>query len=151
MGRVVIKDYYHITSMNENVNGLKSLLTLTLFIHGMKRPLLGLQSIIDMLMSNEDMTCQQDSRWSTLQNFKHVLIMCLILVKILVFPSPTSYMLTSFEFLFVNLRYVLKIPLKWWIIFLKSWFWTSLFLKFNRFSPFIDHHHVFHCIVDSKY
>ena len=48
-------------------------------------------------------------------------------VKILVFPSPTGYMLRSFRFsLFISLRYI---SLKWWVALNFNW----LFLKLNRF------------------
>ena len=38
-------------------------------------------------------------------------------VRNLVFPSPSGYMLTSFSFFFINLRFILYIPLKWSVIF----------------------------------
>lgn len=42
-----------------------------------------------------------------------------IIIKILVFPSPTNYMLQSWEFSSL-MRYVLQNPLKWWVLLLKS-------------------------------
>ena len=49
-----------------------------------------------------------------------------------------------FRFFFINLRYILWIPLKWWVIFLKSWTSTDYFsnstgssVTSGRFSPFI--------------
>ena len=44
-------------------------------------------------------------------------------VEILVFPSPTGYMFDISRFFFINLQYILKNPIKWWVNFLK--FWTS--------------------------
>jgi hypothetical protein len=45
-----------------------------------------------------------------------------------VFPSPTGCMLWSFGFFsFCNLRYILQIPLKWSVVFLKSWTLTGCF------------------------
>ena len=46
-------------------------------------------------------------------------------VEILAFPSPTSYMLTSFRFFFSILRHILMIPLKRLVILLKSFFSNS--------------------------
>ena len=51
------------------------------------------------------------------------------LVDILVFPSPTGYMLTTCGFSLLNWEISSlnssKISLKWWVIFLKSWPWTG--------------------------
>ena len=40
--------------------------------------------------------------------------------KIYCFTSSTGNMLQSFGFSFIKLRYILEVPLKWWVIFLKS-------------------------------
>jgi hypothetical protein len=57
-----------------------------------------------------------------------------------VFASPTGYMLTCIlRFSFIQLRYILKIPLKWSVIFLQSWTFNRLYLKPNhRFGARFD-------------
>ena len=51
-------------------------------------------------------------------------------VKIIVILNPTGYMLTSSGFdAFINLRYILWIPLKWRVILQKSWTSTGYSLN----------------------
>ena len=46
-------------------------------------------------------------------------------VKILSSVSKSNRLYVDIlRFFFTNLRYILYIPLKWWVVFLKSW-WTS--------------------------
>jgi len=48
-----------------------------------------------------------------------------------------------FQFSCVKLGYVSWNPLKWWVVFLKSWTSTGSYVTSNQFSPFIalDHSH----------
>ena len=54
-------------------------------------------------------------------------------VKILVIPNPTGYMLTSFGFAFIRLRYILWIPLKRLVNFPKVLNFNWLFFELDRF------------------